>query len=309
MKLLGPLSLAHWLRAAGDPSRLRLLALCTEGALAVSELAAALKQSEPRTSRHLKILCEVGLLERVRQGQRVHYRISGEPAAASFVRGLLWLLDRSDPLLVQDRTGARGVARSAIPAAESRLGRALAGLLVADPPPRAPGPALLLGVVHPELMASAARTFTGCTAIAPSRTAAQWARAFAARSELACRVIQAETAEGFSAADLARAGGPFAGIILDQPRGAAALPQLLVQARGALLPGGWLWLFERYEALDTAKDRIVEHPLARLRRLLGDAGLQCERIVPVEADGEHFLAARALAAQAAPARAGGGGAA
>src|SRR5579871_2643581 len=107
MKLLGPLSLAQWLRAAGDPSRLRLLALCTEGALAVSELAAALKQSEPRTSRHLKILCEVGLLERVRQGQRVHYRISGEPAAASFVRGLLGLLDRSDPLLVQDRTGAR----------------------------------------------------------------------------------------------------------------------------------------------------------------------------------------------------------
>jgi DNA-binding transcriptional ArsR family regulator len=310
MKPLSVDNLGQWLRAAGDPSRLRLLALCTEGALAVSELAAALKQSEPRTSRHLKILCGVGLLERLRQGQRVQYRISGEPAPASFVRGLLGLLDRADPLLVQDRSGARGLSHSATaPIAESRLGRALAGLLAGEPPQGPAGPALLLGVSHPELMASAARTFAGCTAVAPSRPAAQWARAFAVRSELACRVIQSEKAGGFAAVDLARAGGPFAAIIVDAPRGAAAeLPQLLQQARGTLLPGGRLWLFERYEALDTAGDRVVEHPLARLRRLLGEAGLQCERIVPVEADGEHILAARALAAQAAATRSSGGAA-
>ncbi|MBS0578493.1 MAG: winged helix-turn-helix transcriptional regulator [Proteobacteria bacterium] len=311
MKLLSHEQLGQWLRAAGDPSRLRLLALCSEGALAVSELAAGLKQSEPRTSRHLKILREAGLLERSRHGQRVQYRISGEPAAASFVRGLLGLLDRADPLLVQDRTSARETARSvAGPLAESRLGRALAGLLTAEPPQGPTGPALLLGLAHPELMASAARTFAGCTAVAPSRLATQWARAFAARSEIPCRVIQAEAAGGLSVADLVRAGGSFAGIIVDMPRGATAvLPQLLQQARAALLPGGRLWLFERYESLDTAGDRIVEHPLSRLRRLLGDAGLQCEKIVPVEADSEHFLAARAAAVRAAPARLGGGDAA
>jgi hypothetical protein len=72
----------------------------------------------------------------------------------------------------------------------------------------------------------------------------------------------------------------------------------LGRARAALVPGGHLWFFERYDSLDTAGDRIVEHPLARLRRLLSDAGLQCEKISPVEADGEHFLAARARAAAA-----------
>jgi DNA-binding transcriptional ArsR family regulator len=311
MELLSPAILTHWLRAAGDPSRLRLLALGTEGALSVSELAGALKQSEPRTSRHLKILCDAGLIERMRQGQRVHYRISGQAAPASFVRGLLGLLDRADPVLAQDRTGARALSVScAALGAESRLGRALASLLVADAPGEAAGPLLLLGVTHPELLASAVRTFGACTAVAQSRRGAQWARAFAERTGIACRVIEAACADGFSDADLARCGGPFAAIVLDRPSGAAAaLPPLLRRARSALLPGGRLWLFERYDSLDTAGDRIVEHPLARLRRLLSEAGLQCEKISPVEADGEHFLAARALAATADAGRHGRTGAA
>ena len=311
MKLLPPATLTDWLRAAGDPSRLRLLALCAEGALSVSDLAGALKQSGPRTSRHLKILCDAGLIERRRQGQRVHYRISGEASPASFVRGLLGLLDRADPLLLQDRLGARAMSAASAPlGGESRLGRTLASLLLADTPAEATGPLLLLGVVHPELLASAARIARGCTAVAQSRRAAQWARAFAERSGITCRIIEAGAADGFSEADFARCDGPFAVIVLDQPSGAAAaLPQLLQRARAALLPGGRLWLLERYEALDTAGDRIVEHPLARLRRLLGDAGLKCEKISPVEADGEHFLAARARAAAADASLHGGIGAA
>jgi DNA-binding transcriptional ArsR family regulator len=300
MKLLSPATLSQWLRAAGDPSRLRLLALCMEGALSVCDLAGALRQSEPRTSRHLKILCDAGLIERMRQGQRVHYRISGQAAAASFGRGLLGLLDRADPVLAQDRSAARALSVSCAPlGGESRLGRTLASLLTADAPGEPTGPLLLLGVRHPELLASAARISGGCTAVAQSRRAAQWARAFAERAGIACRIIEAASADGFSDADLARCGGPFAGIVLDQPSGAAAaLPQILRRARAALAPGGRLWLFEHYDSLDTARDRIVEHPLARLRRLLSDAGLQCEKISPVEADGEHFLAARALAATA-----------
>jgi DNA-binding transcriptional ArsR family regulator len=300
MDLLSPAILTDWLRAAGDPSRLRLLALCAEGALSVSELAGSLKQSEPRTSRHLKILCDAGLIERMRQGQRVHYRISGAAAPASFARGLLGLLDRADPVLAQDRTAARALSASATPVGtESRLGRTLANLLLADAADEPAGPLLLLGVRHPELLAAAARTAADCTALVPSRRVAQWARAFTERSGIACTVIEAASADGFSDADFARCGGPFARILLDQPGGgSAALPQLLRRARTTLAPAGHLWLFERYDSLDTAGDRVVEHPLARLRRLLSDAGLKCEKISPVEADGEHFLAARALAAAA-----------
>jgi len=75
-----------------------------------SDLARALKQSEPRVSRHLKILCEAGLLVRLRHGQWVHYRLAEGAEGATFVRGLLAQLDRSDPMLVRDRSEARAGA-------------------------------------------------------------------------------------------------------------------------------------------------------------------------------------------------------
>src|SRR5581483_12484436 len=97
-----------WLKAAGEDSRLRLLALCARQELSVSDLAEALRQSEPRVSRHLRILCEAGLLERLRQGQWVHYRLTHNAAAAGFVQGLLAQVDRNDPLFARDRERAFG---------------------------------------------------------------------------------------------------------------------------------------------------------------------------------------------------------
>ncbi|HLY53634.1 MAG TPA: metalloregulator ArsR/SmtB family transcription factor, partial [Steroidobacteraceae bacterium] len=73
MDTMSPARMLAWLKAAGEPSRLRLLALCIERSLSVSDLAHALRQSEPRVSRHLKILCAAGLLSRTREGQRVRY--------------------------------------------------------------------------------------------------------------------------------------------------------------------------------------------------------------------------------------------
>ncbi len=58
------------LRAAAEPSRLRLLALCAHGELTVSELVQIIGQSQPRVSRHLKLLCEAGLLDRFREPGR-----------------------------------------------------------------------------------------------------------------------------------------------------------------------------------------------------------------------------------------------
>jgi len=299
-----PPILVKWLRAAGEPSRLRLLALCADGALSVSDLALALKQSEPRVSRHLKILCEAGLLVRLRHGQWVHYRLAQGAEGASFVRGLLAQLDRSDPVLVRDRSEARAAAvadaRSAAHGAESRLGRALAELVAAGGL-RAPLEAVLVfGVNHPELLESAARASRHCTAIAHSRRAAQSARAFAERRGFTCRVLQATSPELLSDTDLTRAARPFDAVLLDTFASEDALARLLEQARRLLTPTGRLWIFEPYESLERSRERIVEHPLARLRRLLGDAGLTCERLSPVEADGEHVLAALARPAAAAP---------
>jgi DNA-binding transcriptional ArsR family regulator len=294
MDTLSPTILVQWLRATGEPTRLRLLALCGHGSLSVSDLADAIGQSEPRVSRHLRILTEAGLIERERQGQWVHYRVARAPGAASFVAGLLAQLDRRDATLALDRSAARAALapESAAGSSESRLGRTLAGF-VANDLAGAQGPALVIGVSHPELFASAAAAVQPCTVLAPSRRAAQGARAFAARHSLRCRVLEAGTGT-LSDADAVRAGAPFGALLLDHPgaRG-ESLAETLAAVRRALLPQGRVWLFERYAAFESAPQRVVEHPLARLRRVLAEAGLACERLSPLEADGEHVLAALA----------------
>jgi|SRR5579863_4735633 len=293
----GSEQLVGWLRAAGEPSRLRLLALCGHRDWSVSDLAQALRQSEPRVSRHLRILCEAGLLERLRQGQWVHYRLSPSPRAMSFVQGLFAQLDRGDPQLARDLIRVEGLqgsgrATDGGQTFESRLGRALQGFMDAQLPAVERRAVLVVGVEHLEVLESAASLATQCVAIAHSRRAAQGARAFAERRGFNCRVLLNAAANGLSERDSARAGTSFDLIVLDHLALAGTeLPTMLSVCRRALSAGGRLLLFERYESLERARERIVEHPLARLRRLLGEQDLGCERLSPLEADGEHVLAA------------------
>ena len=65
------------LRAAAEPTRLRLLALCARGAFCVTDLCEVLGQSQPRLSRHLKLLVEAGLLERVPEGANAYFQVPG----------------------------------------------------------------------------------------------------------------------------------------------------------------------------------------------------------------------------------------
>jgi len=88
------------LRAAAESTRLRLLVLCAEGELTVGELTEILGQSQPRVSRHLRLLCDAGLLDRFREGSRVFYRLAERGALG---RRLLDLLPASDPTLSLDR--------------------------------------------------------------------------------------------------------------------------------------------------------------------------------------------------------------
>ena len=302
MNPVRPTTLIAWLRAAGEPSRLRLLTLCAERALSVSDLARAVSQSEPRVSRHLKVLCEAGLLERLPQGQWVHYRLAAHPDAATFVRGLLGQLDRRDSQLLRDASAARAAVAADPQAsgagAESRLGRALAGFLTPAPGEERLERVLVVGVAHPEVLERAAAAARHCTVLAPSRRAAQGARAFAERRGFALQVLNAASPESLRAPALP-GDACFDAVVLDQPAaGGEALADMLAEARRMLSPVGRLWLFERYESLEGARDRVVEHPLARLRRLLGAAGFLCARLSPIEADGEHVLAAVARAAAA-----------
>jgi SAM-dependent methyltransferase len=95
--------LLNGLRAAAEPSRLRLLAICSHGEWTVSELVQVMAQSQPRISRHLKLLAEAGLLERFREGGWVFYRRAQSGDAARVARSLCRLLPDGDPMLALDR--------------------------------------------------------------------------------------------------------------------------------------------------------------------------------------------------------------
>lgn len=90
------------LRAVAEPTRLRLLALCAHGELTVSELVGILGQSQPRVSRHLKLLTDAGLLERIREGSWVFHRQAQQGAAAHLVEQLNDMLPDHDATLARD---------------------------------------------------------------------------------------------------------------------------------------------------------------------------------------------------------------
>lgn len=90
------------LRAAGEPTRLRILALLAREELAVLELCGVLDQSQPRVSRHLKLLAEAGLVERFPDGAWVFYRLTGAGQAGDLVREVLARIDPADPVLTRD---------------------------------------------------------------------------------------------------------------------------------------------------------------------------------------------------------------
>ncbi|MGD1017494.1 MAG: metalloregulator ArsR/SmtB family transcription factor, partial [Roseiarcus sp.] len=89
------------LEAAGEVTRLRLIGLLCEAELTVSELVAILGQSQPRVSRHLKLLVEAGLAERQREGAWAFYRLADK--GGSFARALVARIDKDDATLAADR--------------------------------------------------------------------------------------------------------------------------------------------------------------------------------------------------------------
>lgn len=102
------------LRAAAETTRLRLLHLCAHGELAVSELTQILGQSQPRVSRHLKLLCEAGLLERFREGTHAFFTLAKDGEGARLAELLVDLVPDNDRALALDleRLQAIKVARA-----------------------------------------------------------------------------------------------------------------------------------------------------------------------------------------------------
>ncbi|MFT5259365.1 MAG: ubiquinone/menaquinone biosynthesis C-methylase UbiE [Saprospiraceae bacterium] len=96
-------SLLKALKAAGEPTRLRLFSALSQCELTVTELVFLLGQSQPRISRHLKILVDAGLLQRYQEGSWVFHRVNDQETDRSIAREFIKLIDYSDPVLLADQ--------------------------------------------------------------------------------------------------------------------------------------------------------------------------------------------------------------
>ena len=104
-------TLLEALKAAGEPTRLRLLRLLAREELSVMELVLILDQSQPRISRHLKLMSEAGLIERFPDGAWVFYRLSSAPSIRPLVDIVLASLDDAYGEDLQQLEGVRSQRR------------------------------------------------------------------------------------------------------------------------------------------------------------------------------------------------------
>jgi ubiquinone/menaquinone biosynthesis C-methylase UbiE/DNA-binding transcriptional ArsR family regulator len=115
--------LTAMLKAAGESTRLRILALLAEAELTVSDLTEILRQSQPRLSRHLRLLAEAGLVERFREGSWAYFRMGENGSQADVARAMISRLDATDPVIARDRERLAAVRTARATTAQSYFRR------------------------------------------------------------------------------------------------------------------------------------------------------------------------------------------
>src|SRR5438874_2789174 len=111
------------LKAAAEATRLRILALLSDLELTVSDLTDILRQSQPRISRHLKLLAEAALIERFREGSWAFFRLGERGGNTELARALIARLDPDDPVIARDRERLAAVRAARATAAQSYFRR------------------------------------------------------------------------------------------------------------------------------------------------------------------------------------------
>ena len=107
------------MKAAGEPTRLRILALLRRGDLAVGELVQILEQSQPRLSHHLKTLTTAGLVERLPEGAWVFYRARSKDWAGRLLQAIFNEIDTTAAPFAEDREALQTVRQARAQSAES----------------------------------------------------------------------------------------------------------------------------------------------------------------------------------------------
>ena len=109
------------LRALAEPTRLRLVVLLNRAELTVTEISQVIGQSQPRTSRHLRLLLDAGILERSPEGAYVFYRVGDRGDGAMLARLLAERCPVEDPVTAADARALERVRRARSAAAADYL--------------------------------------------------------------------------------------------------------------------------------------------------------------------------------------------
>ncbi|MDQ0320968.1 ArsR family transcriptional regulator [Pararhizobium capsulatum DSM 1112] len=120
---LGLDALVDVLKAAGEPTRMRLLALLSAGDLTVTDLTEILGQSQPRISRHLKLLSEVALIDRYQEGAWAYFRMKNEGVQVRLVQDMLATASGSDAVLGRDSERLEALKRARSEKAQAYFSR------------------------------------------------------------------------------------------------------------------------------------------------------------------------------------------
>lgn len=286
------LSAVSALRAAAEPTRLRLLALLGRAELTVGEICDVIGQSQPRVSRHLKLLCDADLLDRFREQLWVYYRVPASGAPREAVTQLLALVDENDDVIRRDRRRMEEViAERGRRAADELAGERVTGTSeVID--------ATVLEELAGEPIGALLDVGTGSGHILRLLGGKATRAVGIDISSDALRVARTKVhSAGLSHCELQRGDMydlPFAAPLFDTAVAERALAdaerpvQALAEICRTLKHGGRAIVIEDFDALIAASPA---NPIATLREWFSKAGLEISRVRPVDTEAGHLLLA------------------
>lgn len=286
------LSTVSALRAVAEPTRLRLVALLARAELTVGEICDVIGQSQPRVSRHLKLLCDADLLDRFREQLWVYYRVPAAGAARDTVAQLLALVDENDDVIRRDRRRMDEVIaergrRAADELADERVtgsSEAIDATVLDELAGEPIGALLDVGTGSGHILKLLGGKATRAVGIDISSDALRVARTKVHGAGLShCELQRGDMY------DLPFAAPLFDTAVAERVLADAERPVLaLAEICRTLKHGGRAIVIEDFDALIAASSA---NPIATLREWFAKAGLEISRVRPVDTEGGHLLVA------------------